>query len=73
MKKKDSKLVAWRLSKQARDTLKLVAKQTGLTQTKIVELCVAKHALEIPGLADAVKKSLVELVAGELGQKKNEK
>lgn len=66
MKKKSSKLVAWRLSKNARELISDTAKATGLSKTQVVEICVAKHALELPGLADAVKQRLVEIIANEL-------
>lgn len=69
--KKDSKLVAWRLSKEAREILEQVAKETGLSKSRIVELCVSKHALELPGIAKSVKKQLVEFVARQFGQNEN--
>lgn len=68
MTKKNSKLVAWRLSSEARALLSDVSKQTGLTKTQVVELCVAKHALEIPALADATKKALIDFMTRQLGQ-----
>lgn len=67
MKKKKTKLVAWRLSKQARAILAEAAKRSGLTKTQIVEISVAKHALETPGLAENAKKSLIEFIASQLG------
>ena len=66
MKKKDSKLVAWRLSKLARQTVDDVARETGLSKSQVVEFSIAKYALELPGTADEAKKRLVEFVASKL-------
>lgn len=73
MKKKNSKLVAWRLSEEARTTLALVAKETGMTKSEVVELCIAKHAIEMPALAESVKKPLIEFLARELSQYEKKK
>lgn len=62
----------WRLSPASIALLKRVADESGLTQTQVVEACVAKHAQTVPGLADKARKALMEVVAQELGTNKGE-
>lgn len=72
MTKKNKKLVAWRLSKEARELVSEVAKQTGLTKTEVVQICILKHARGIPALADSANKLLGKLFAKEVSDNDKE-
>lgn len=59
--------IGLRLSPEAIRLVKLAAKKSRLTQTAVVEICIAKHSLAIPGLTQKARESLMELIAKELG------
>lgn len=56
----------FRLSAAALRTLDDVAKQTGLTKTEVIELCVAREALKIPEIAQRARAALAEIAAQNL-------
>lgn len=64
-----SKPVNFRLSKESRELLEAAAVASGKTKTQIVELCVMRHALSIPKLAEAARAALsrivLDLLAGD--------
>lgn len=61
------------MSPEARKVLSDVSIETGMSMTEVLEVCVAKHALTIPALANEVKDSMVKLIARQVVQEKKKK
>lgn len=64
----------FRLSQEAIALLRDAAKSSGLTKTQVLELCVLRHALTVPELADEARASLAAIAAKNLqayGPEKN--
>jgi hypothetical protein len=56
------------MSPEAKKLLEDSARATGMTMTQVLEVCVAKHALEIPGISSALKVELTKMLAKLLMQ-----
>lgn len=73
VKKKKTKLAAFRLSEDARKTLRAAAQRTGMTQTKILELSIIKNAMSIEEMAESEKLRWRNWLAQQTGEDKKKK
>lgn len=63
--KSDKKQSNFRLSEKAGLLVELAAKKSGLSKTEIVELCLAKYAIDVAGLAEEARKVVVAILLGD--------
>lgn len=56
----------FRLSQQAQDLLGEAAARGQMTKTQVLEVCILRHALSVPELADAARAALVEIATKNL-------
>jgi hypothetical protein len=64
---KKSTQTNYRLSSDALKLVEDVARRSALSKTKVVEACIAAHALTIPGLQRKATRALLGVFASELG------
>jgi hypothetical protein len=53
--------------------LRDTARATGWSQTQVLEVCVARHALSLPAVSARTRREIVRLVAAHLGQDRGKK
>jgi hypothetical protein len=58
----------YRLSPGIIRVLRETALATGLSQTQVLEVCVARHAVSLPALCARAQQEILEIVAAHLGQ-----
>lgn len=56
----------FRLSQKTQDLLAQASKSSGLTKTQVLEICVLRHALTVPELAESARAALAEIAAKNL-------
>jgi ABC-type proline/glycine betaine transport system permease subunit len=56
------------MSATAKKSLEDAASATGMTMTQVLEVCVAKYALELPNISEGLKAELLKLASKHLLQ-----
>lgn len=63
---KAGKPANFRLSQKAQDLLDQAAATGEVTKTQVLELCILRHALEVPALVDEARAALAEIASKNL-------